>query len=122
MKVSQNNSPIQMDAYLKLIKQQRQQYQAAQAPGFARTGMIDSVQLSNQAREIQKAAQLNGQAGDFSDQKVLQVKMDIENGTYKVNAVRVAADILREAFENNKILNKNRYAGLTRRDGEDWND
>jgi anti-sigma28 factor (negative regulator of flagellin synthesis) len=32
--------------------------------------------------------------------------MDIEKGTYKVNAGQVATDMLREAFENNKIMKR----------------
>jgi negative regulator of flagellin synthesis FlgM len=106
MKVTQNNSPIQMDAYLKQIQQQRQSQQDVQSSNTALKGPADKVQLSSQAKEIQQTARALGQAEDVRDEKVRQVKMDIEKGTYKVNAAKVATDMLREAFENNKVLKK----------------
>jgi len=105
MKVTQNNSPIQMDAYLKQIQQQRQQ-QDVQLSNTALKGTADKVQLSRQAKEIQQAAFALSQSEDVRDEKVRQVKMDIEKGTYQVNAARVATDMLKEAFENNKVLKK----------------
>jgi flagellar biosynthesis anti-sigma factor FlgM len=106
MKVTQNNSPIQMDAYLKQIQQQRQQQQDVQQPHTAFKGTADKVHLSSRAKEIQKTVLAPDQTEDVRDEKVRQVKMDIEKGTYQVNAARVATDMLKEAFEDNKILKK----------------
>jgi flagellar biosynthesis anti-sigma factor FlgM len=106
MKVTQNNSPIQMDAYHKQIQQQHQQQQDVQLSNAAAKGTSDKVQLSSKAKEIQKAAIMQGRSEDIRDEKVRQVKMDIEKGTYKVNAAKVATDMLQEAFENNKVLKK----------------
>jgi negative regulator of flagellin synthesis FlgM len=106
MKVTQNNSPIQMDAYLKQIQQQRLQQQDVQQSSTTAKGTADKVQLSRQAKEIQQSAHALGQTEDVRDEKVRQVKMDIEKGTYKVNAAKVATEMLREAFENNKVLKK----------------
>jgi negative regulator of flagellin synthesis FlgM len=103
MKVTQNNSPIQMDAYIKQIQLQRQQ-QNVQQSNTAQTGTVDKVQLSSQAKEIQQSAFSLGQGEDFRDEKVRQVKLDIEKGTYNVNPAKVATEMLREAFENNKVL------------------
>ena len=103
MKVTQNNSPIQMDAYIKQIQLQRQQ-QNVQQSNTAQTGTVDKVQLSSQAKEIQKSAFSLGHGEDFRDEKVRQVKLDIEKGTYNVNPAKVATEMLREAFENNKVL------------------
>jgi len=107
MKVTQNNSPIQMDAYLKQIQQQRQQQQQDVQPSDATAkGTADRVKLSSHAKDIQKAALALGQAEDVRDDKIRQVKMDIEKGTYQVNAAKVATDMLQEAFENNKVMKK----------------
>lgn len=107
MKVTQNNSAIQMDAYLKQIQQQRQQAQQdVKEAGTAQKGTVDKVQLSSQAKAIQQSALSLGQTEDVRDEKVRQVKMDIEKGTYRVNASQVATDMLREAFENNMVLSK----------------
>ncbi len=103
MKVTQNNSPIQMDAYLKQIQMQRQQ-QNVQQSNSAQKGTMDTVQLSEQAKEIQQTAFSLGQTEDVRAEKVRQVKLDIEKGTYHVNPAKVATEMLREAFENDKAL------------------
>ncbi len=104
MKVTQNNSPIQMDAYIKQLQQQRLQQQEVQSLNTAVKGAEDKVQLSKQAQQIQKTALAMGQAEDVREDKVRQVRMDIEKGTYQVKPAQVATDMLQEAFENNKIL------------------
>jgi flagellar biosynthesis anti-sigma factor FlgM len=106
MKVTQNNMPIQMDAYFKQIQQQRQLHADMKPSGPAQAGTTDKVQLSAQAREIQQAAQTSGPTADVRNEKVRQVKMDIDKGTYQVNSSQVATDMLKEAFENNLILRK----------------
>jgi flagellar biosynthesis anti-sigma factor FlgM len=106
MKVSQNTSPIQMDAYLKQIQQNRLKNQGIAANDTAQVGKGDKVHLSQRAKEIQQTAHALGQTEEVRDEKVRQVKMDIEKGNYKVNAGQVATDMLQEAFENNKILKR----------------
>lgn len=106
MKVMQNNTPIQLDAYLKQMQQQRQQQAEVQQSGMSGTGTTDKVELSVQARRIQQTAQALGSTTDVRDEKVRQVKMDIEEGTYQVNGGQVATDMLKEAFENNRVLQK----------------
>lgn len=104
MKVSQNNSPIQMDAYIKQIQQNRQRQQDVESADPARRGVGDKVQLSRRAKEIQQTGQGLAQGEQIRDEKVRQVKMDVIQGTYKVNAGKVATEMLREAFENNRAL------------------
>ena len=106
MKVTQNNTPINMDAYLRQIQQQRQKQAEVQQPGAIQPTASDKVQLSAQAKQIQQAAKLMDGSTDGRDEKVGQVKMDIENGTYQVDGARVATNMLRETFENNMILKK----------------
>lgn len=106
MKVTQNTTPIQLDAYLKQMQQQRQQQAEVQPSGMGGAGTTDKVELSAQARRIQQTAQALGSATDVRDEKVRQVKMDIEQGTYQVNGGQIATDMLKEAFENNKVLQK----------------
>lgn len=106
MKVSQNNSPIRMDAYLKQIQQNRLRQQEIESTDAAQRGAGDKVQLSRRAKEIQQAARGLAQTEQIRDEKVQQVKMDVERGTYKVNAGQVATDMLKEAFENNRVLKR----------------
>jgi flagellar biosynthesis anti-sigma factor FlgM len=106
MKVSQYNSPIQMDAYIKQIQQNRARQQETEQADAAQKGVGDKVQLSSRAKEMQQAVQGLAQGEEVRDEKVRQVKMDIAQGTYKVNSGQVATDMLKEAFENNRILKR----------------
>jgi negative regulator of flagellin synthesis FlgM len=105
MKVTHNSTPVQMDAYLKQIQQQRQSQNDTKSSGAAPAATSDKVQLSAQARQVQQAAKISeGAAGDVREEKVRQVKMDLERGTYQVNSGQVATDMLKETFANNMIL------------------
>ena len=106
MKVSQNNSPIQMDAYLKQIQQNRMRQQEIESADAAQREVGDKVQLSRRAKEIQQTAQGLAESEQVRDEKVRQVKMDLAQGTYRVDAGKVATDMLREAFENNRVLKR----------------
>ena len=106
MKVSQNNSPIQMDAYLKQIQQKRLRQQEIESADATRGGVGDKVQLSSRAREMQQTVNGLAQTEEVRNEKVRQVKMDIDQGTYKVNSGQVATDMLKEAFENNRVLKR----------------
>jgi flagellar biosynthesis anti-sigma factor FlgM len=106
MKVSQNNSPIQMDAYLKQIQQNRMRQQEIASEDAALRSVGDKVQLSSRAKEMQQSATGLARSEGMRDEKVRQVKMDVEKGTYKVNSGQVATDMLKEAFENNRVLTR----------------
>ena len=107
MKVDANTSTVQLNAYIKQARQQQQppdsithQLQNQQVVGS------DKVELSQQAKEAQQAMQTLKAMPDARFEKVARVKMDIENGTYNVSGERVAAGMLKEAFENDTILQK----------------
>lgn len=108
MKVAQNNAPIQLDAYFNQTQNKKAQQGGAEQieSKVSRAGKTDTVQLSAQAKKVQQNETVKDTASDIRQDKVSQVKMDIENGTYKVDGYRVATNMLNEAFENNKILNK----------------
>ncbi|MGD9366634.1 MAG: flagellar biosynthesis anti-sigma factor FlgM [Desulfobacteraceae bacterium] len=102
MKVADQNTPIQLDAYIRQARQQ--QIKPDVSPG--RSGAVDKVQLSDQAKQIQKAAQEANKVSDVREDKVRETKMEVEKGTYKVVGEQVANDMLKESFENDIILHK----------------
>ena len=106
MKVTDNNSHVQLDAYTRQVQQSQQRANEVkpQKPGV--TAPNDKVDLSSAAREIQRATQQLSDAGVVNDEKVKSVKMDVEAGTYKVVGSQVATDMLKESFENDFILQK----------------
>lgn len=106
MKVSDQNTPIQMDAYIRQARQQQQKPDDLKASSPGPYGGADKVELSDQARQIQQAAQDVNKVSDVREDKVREIKMDVEKGTYKVAGDQVATDMLKEAFENDIILHK----------------
>ena len=107
MKVTDNGgSPVQLDAYIKQAQQKSQAMDKARFSGTSVHGPNDKVQLSDEARAILQASQASGGQPEVRDDKVQQVKMEIENGTYRVEGQKVATDMLKEGFENNLLLQK----------------
>lgn len=107
MKINSNHPGIELHSYLKQIQQQQQKSNEPSAPANARQAQgVDKVNLSDQARALQQASQSLQSMSDVRQEKVSQVKMDVRNGTYKVVGAKVATGMLREAFENNSILQK----------------
>jgi flagellar biosynthesis anti-sigma factor FlgM len=105
VKINGDQTSIQLDAYLKKIqndKAQVYQNQATQTP----QDKGDQVELSEKARSMQQAAQALSAAELERTERVQQVKMEVEKGTYKVVGAKVATDMLYEAFENETLLNK----------------
>ena len=108
MKIAGQNTPIQLNAYLNQVRQQQQNtVSQQQAKGDQAIGTgSDKVQLSDRAREIQQAASALKAMPDVREEKVQQVKMDIDKGTYQVSGPKAAQGMLREGFENDLILRK----------------
>ena len=106
MKVSDHNSPIQMDAYVKQAQQQQQKKDDSTSGVHGSLGGADRVELSDHAKRAQQAAQQVNKATAGHEDKVKQVQMEVEKGTYKVPAMKIASDMLTESFENDIILQK----------------
>jgi negative regulator of flagellin synthesis FlgM len=106
MKVNSNNPSIELNAYVKQVRQQQKTADAAQPGGQPAQESGDKVNLSSQAREVQKASEMLKSMPDVRTDKVEKVKMEVEKGTYKVVGAQVATDMLKESFENNLILQK----------------
>ncbi len=106
MKVSDHNSPIQLDAYVRQAQQQQQKSEDDKQSIQASYGGADRVELSDHAKKALRASQQINQTTASHEDKVRQVQLEVEQGTYKVPAARVASDMLKESFENDIILQK----------------
>ena len=107
MKVNTGNSAIELNAYIKQMQQNQQRATGPEAqaqPGP--TAGTDTVQLSDRAREVQRAAQSLESMPDVREAKVAEVRLQVEKGTYNVVGAQVANDMMHESFENNLILQK----------------
>lgn len=108
MKVDSNNSSVELNAYLKQVRQQPQRPgDAGGNQAAVNTGQRgDKVVLSDQARQMQQAAVTARSQSDVDVKKVEQTKLEVDQGTYKVVGAQVATDMMRESLENNLILQK----------------
>jgi flagellar biosynthesis anti-sigma factor FlgM len=106
MKVNSNNPSIELNAYVKQVRQQQKTADAAQPAGKPAQENGDKVNLSSRAREVQQASETLKSMSDVRTEKVEKVKMEVDKGTYKVVGAQVATDMLKESFENNLILQK----------------
>jgi negative regulator of flagellin synthesis FlgM len=105
MKVNGDNPSINPTFYQNQIS--AAQSRTNRKSGHAATGVADDkVQLSDQARQVREAADTLAKLPDVREQKVQQVKMEVEAGTYKVVGHKVAMDMLKETFENNMVLSQ----------------
>lgn len=102
MKVENKSTAIQLDAYLRQVRQNYAAFDQQHPSKW--TSQSDTVNLSDRAREVQQAAQVLKQMPDIRQGKVQQIKLAVENGTYKVVGAQVASQMLRDTFENNMIL------------------
>ena len=56
--------------------------------------------MSEIGKRVQEAKKAIDTVPDIREQKITHIKMQIEDGNYKIKAERVAARILRESFIN----------------------
>ena len=107
MKVDASTTNVQLNTYLKQVRNQQQasQTQNQQDPTRPAAGG-DKVELSDRAKEVQQAAQMLQEMPDTRTDMVAKTKLDVTQGNYKVNSTKVATGMLKESFENDTILQK----------------
>lgn len=67
---------------------------ASKLKGARSTGKRDEVQISQAGRDYQVAKQAVAETSDIREDKVAQLKADIESGNYKVEAGDFAAKLI----------------------------
>lgn len=107
MKVDSNAAAVQLNAYMKQVRNQEQTANARTQQEHAQPAAgTDKVEISPQAQEVQKASETLKAMPDTRPEKVAQVKMEVDKGTYNVPGAKAATSMLKEAFENDTILQK----------------
>lgn len=107
MKVSSNNPSVELNAYVKQVRQQQSGGNEPSAQSAAKSAQSgDKVVLSDRARQLQQATQTAKESSAVDMKKVQKAKMDVDKGTYKVVGAQVATDMMRESLENNLVLQK----------------
>mgnify|MGYP003572551651 CR=1 FL=1 len=99
MEITEKN-PIQITPYVSQVQQNTQAAETEGEKGQANIGE-DSVELSQSARDLQKAQKALPDLPDIREDKVAVLKQQIENGTYDRRADKIAANMLKESLVNN---------------------
>ena len=99
MEISEKN-PVQIAAYVNQVQQNAQAVETDAEKGRTNTD-DDSVELSQNARDLQKAQQILRDLPEIRQDKVDALKQRIENGTYDIQADRIAAEMIKQGLINN---------------------
>ena len=59
---------------------------------------FDRVELSQTAIEMQRAKKMADAVPDIREEKVAEIKTQIENGTYKIDSEKIASKMIRESI------------------------
>lgn len=98
MEITEKN-PIQLNPYVNQVQPNAQATETEGEKGRANVGE-DSVELSQSARDLQKAQKTLQDLPDIREDKVAALKQQIENGTYDIRADKIAANMLKESLSN----------------------
>lgn len=69
-----------------------------------RTATKDTLSLTERGREFKTAAQRALRLPEIREDRVRQLKRQLEAGTYDVKGQRIAASMINESLENNHVL------------------
>lgn len=102
MKVLENSTFINLDAYAKNIEKKGPPNGAAKniATGTVKN---DEVVLSPVATKINESKKAIDSIPDTRESKIAELKNQIENGTYKINKELVAAKMMEESLLNDLL-------------------
>jgi len=97
MKITGENPFVKLDAYVKNIKQ-KGKVDASSEHGSGEIIKEDNVVLSPEAKEIQEAKRVLDSLPDVREEKVREIKRQVENGTYRIEEKKIAAKIVRDSL------------------------
>ena len=96
------NHGIGIDAYINKVHENSKVGTSDNKPETT-AKKADSVAISDAAKKVQEARnQLNG-IPDVREDKVSQLRNQIQNGTYEINADKIAGKMIREGLLNDAL-------------------
>ena len=99
MEIVAGNSSIKLETYIKNLRDKGKTGPSSkQASGEIPVEDEDKVVLSSKAREIQETKKLFNSLPEIREEKVANLKKQIENGTYQIKGEKIAVKILKESL------------------------
>ena len=102
MKITGKNPYVNLNAYTKNVKD-KEKIDAPLKKTPKEVSGGDKVVLSPEAIKIQEAKELMGSIPDIREEKVAQIKAQIENGTYRIKEKELATKMVRESLLNEML-------------------
>ncbi len=102
MKIIDNRSFINIDAYVRNIDENKK----VDTTCKNNTNSVlkeDKVELSSAAIKLQEAKKIMDSIPDIREQKIAQIKTQIENGTYQIDGRKTASGLLKESLLNDLL-------------------
>ena len=90
---------VNIDAYVNQVQDKDKVDGASEQPEQQQT-KADTVALSNAAKDIQEAQKQLEAIPDVREDKVAQLKEQIENGTYEIDEEKIADKMLKDTLFN----------------------
>ena len=98
MQIEKNNA-IHIDAYVNQVQDKNKAAASGEKPEKT-APLTDTVVISDTAKRIQEARKQLDEIPDIREDKVAQLKRQIKNGTYEMNAEKIADKMIKEGLIN----------------------
>ena len=99
MKITGKNPYVNLDAQTKNVKDNKK-IDAPLRQTSKEVSKGDKVVLSPEAKKIQETKELMDSIPDIREEKVAQIRAQIENGTYRIKEEKLAAKMIKESLLN----------------------
>jgi negative regulator of flagellin synthesis FlgM len=100
MEITNKNQAISIDAYVKQVQVQPKTEPAGEKEAQPQGLKTDTVVISDMAKRIQEAQKQIQTIPDVREDKVAELRNQIENGTYKIKADQIAGKMIKESLLN----------------------
>ncbi len=96
---SEKNQGVQIDAYVNQVHD-KNKVESSEDKAKKSATKTDTVVISDAAKRVQEIRSQLDAIPDEDEEKVAQLKNEIENGTYKINADKIAGKMISEGLIN----------------------
>ena len=98
----EKNQGVQIDAYVNQV-QDKNKVDSSENNSNKAAAKTDTVVISDAAKRIQEVRSQLDAVPDVDEEKVAQLKKQIEDGTYEINADKIAGKMISEGLINERL-------------------
>ncbi len=98
----EKNQGVQIDAYVNQVHD-KNKVDSSENNSNKAAAKTDTVVISDAAKRIQEVRSQLDAVPDVDEEKVAQLKKQIEDGTYEINADKIAGKMISEGLINERL-------------------